>query len=152
VGWQDRDWAKWDDDERRRFFGGGGGHRNGRHGFAPGAFLAVVVSLVALVMAQSQGVDLLHLNRAHGSIRIPIAPLYGTGVVESRNGAEFSCTAVSIDLVGEARCTYWTYLFPGERALQAEDIPARGTCAAAEADQISRSWVCTAPAAGTVNS
>jgi hypothetical protein len=110
------------------------------------------VSLVAVVVGQSQGIDLLHLNRAHASIRIPVAPLYGTGVVESRNGVEFTCTAVSIDSLGEIRCTYWTYLSPGERALPAAGMPARGTCAAAEADQISRSWVCAAPAGQGVDS
>lgn len=152
MGWQDRDWAKWNDDERRRFFGSGGSPRSGRHGgFAPGAFLAVVVSLVAVVVGQSQGIDLLHLGRAHASI--PIAPLYGTGVVvKSFDGSEnVSCTALSFDSLGEAHCAGWTYLVPGERAAPAAGMPARGTCATAEANQISGTWVCTVPVGGSVN-
>ena len=153
MGWQDRDWAKWNDDERRRFLGSGGSSRSGRHGgFAPGAFLAVVVSLVAVVVGQSQGINLLHLGHTHATI--PTVPLYGTGVVvKSLSGSEnVSCTAVSFDSLGGTHCTGWTYLLPGERAAPAAGMPARGTCATAEADQISGTWVCTAPAAGSISS
>jgi hypothetical protein len=153
VGWEDRDWAKWNDDERRRFFGSGGGSpRSGGHGgFAPGALLAVVVSLVAVVVGQSQGINLLHLGRAHASI--PIAPLYGSGIVESLTGSgKVSCTALSFDSLGQTHCTGWTDIIPGERVIPPAGMPARGTCATAEADQTSGTWICTAPAAGSVSS
>lgn len=69
MGWRDRDWARWTDEERRRFYGSGGsgfpsarsystGPGQGRLfgtrvGAAPGAFLAVIVSLlVALGLGQ----------------------------------------------------------------------------------------------------
>ena len=65
MGWRERDWAKWTDDERRRFYGssrgsgyptagssystrpGQGRLFGSRVGVAPGAFLAVIVSLLA---------------------------------------------------------------------------------------------------------
>ncbi len=153
MGWHDREWAKWNEDERSRFFGGGGSPRNGGYGFGVGAFAAVVVSLVVVVVAQSQGLNILHLNRAH-RVAIPIAPLYGTGVVErGMDGNDITCTELSFDSAGKSHCAGWTYLLPGERARRAAGMPARGTCAAVEADQISGSWVCKTPAgAGSVNS
>ncbi|HEX3056059.1 MAG TPA: hypothetical protein VHP82_07970 [Gaiellaceae bacterium] len=148
MGWQDRDWAKWNEDERSRFFGGGGSPRSRGYGFGVGAFAAVVVSLVVAVVAQSQGLNVLRLNRAH-RVSIPIAPLYGTGVVErGMDGNDITCTELSFDSSGTSHCMGWTYLLPGERALPAEGMPARGTCAVVEADQISRHWVCKTPAAG----
>ena len=153
MGWQDRDWAKWNEDERSRFFGGGGSPRSSGHGFAAGGIAAVVLSLVLAVVGESQGLNLLHLKRAH-RVAVPIAPLYGTGlVVKGMDGNDITCTALSFDSLGASHCTGWTYLLPGERALPATGMPARGTCAAVEADQISGSWVCKAPAAaGGVNS
>jgi hypothetical protein len=153
VGWQDRDWAKWNEDERSRFFGGGGSPRGSGHGFAAGGIAAVVVSLVLVVVGESQGLNLLHLERAH-RMAVPIAPLYGTGlVVKGMDGNDITCTALSFDSLGASHCTGWTYLLPGERTLPAAGMPARGTCAAVEADQISGSWVCKTPApAGGVNS
>lgn len=153
MGWQDRDWAKWDDDERSRFFGGGGLPRSGGRGFAVGGIAAVVVSLVVVVVGESQGLNLLHINRAHHRVAIPIAPLYGTGVVvKGMDGNDITCTELSFDSLGASRCTGWTYLLPGERARRAAGMPARGTCAAVEADQISGSWVCQTPAAGSLSS
>ena len=56
MGWQDRDWAKWNEDERSRFFGGGGSPRNGGRGFGVGA-LAAVVAVVADGQEGQVGVD-----------------------------------------------------------------------------------------------
>jgi hypothetical protein len=70
MGWRDRDYAKWTDEERRRFYGpGDSGYRvarssyatgpnqsrlfGSRVGMAPGALLAVIVSLlVTLALGQ----------------------------------------------------------------------------------------------------
>lgn len=70
MGWRDRDYAKWTDEERRRFYGSGDSGYQGprssyatglgqgrlfgsRVGLAPGAFLAVIVSLlVTLALGQ----------------------------------------------------------------------------------------------------
>ena len=70
MGWRDRDYAKWTDEERRRFYGSGASGYQGprssyatgpgqgrlfgsRVGLAPGASLAVIVSLlVTLALGQ----------------------------------------------------------------------------------------------------
>lgn len=70
MGWRDRDYARWTDEERRRFYGSTSGSGDARRtsystgpaqgrlfgsrvGVAPGALLAVIVSLlVALLLGQ----------------------------------------------------------------------------------------------------
>lgn len=135
MGWQDRDWARWTDDERRRYVGGGGGGT----ALVPGAFVAVVVSLLGFVVfARPGGVSIFHLGRAHAR-----SVVYGTGAqVVGAGGAMLTCTAVE-RVEGGVRCLEWTALGPGRRPAVAAPLGSPGDCLIARADQTSGRWVCT---------
>lgn len=140
VGWQDRDWARWTDDERSRFLGHGS---TGRSSTATqGAFLGVVVSLVAtVVLAGAPGIGLLRHERAPA-----LRPVYGTGQVISAFGHDATCTELL-----DGACEAYTFVQPGQRVLRAAPPPPGATCPLLEVDQSSAAWVC-APSGPTVNS
>jgi len=51
---------------------------------------------------------------------------------------------MATDARGVESCTEWTLLSPGQRAVQATQLPVGTTCPAVVADQQSGRWVCTA--------
>ena len=128
MGWQDRDWAKWTDDERARFLG----HSPSVTG---GAFLAVVVSLVATVLlAGAPGVGLLHRHKS------PMPPVYGTGTVIVAMGHDATCTQL-LDGV----CNAYTVVEPGQRVHPAAPLPPGTSCPLHEVDQARGVWFCAPP-------
>jgi hypothetical protein len=140
VGWQDRDWAKWTDDERSRFLG----HRStGRSSsVAQGAFVGVVVSLVAtVVLAGAPGIGFLRHNRASA-----FRPVYGTGKVVVAFGRDVTCTELL-----HGACGAYTFVQPGQRVLRAAPPPPGTTCQLLEVDQSRGAWVC-GPSGPVVNS
>jgi len=140
VGWQDRDWAKWTEDERSRFLGG-------HAAVAPGAFLAVVVSLVVLVVARPQAVAVLHFGRSPAA---PSSVVYGTGTAYAgTGGTEVTCVGLWVTPETGSHCSSWVTLLPGQRAVAAAAMPPTGTCAIIQADQSSGRWICRGVAAGT---
>ena len=126
MGWQERDWARWTDEERSRFVGSSPAVRSG-------AFVAVVVSLVAtVVLAGAPGIQLL---QRHHTPSIP--PLYGSGTVVLFAGHDGTCTEIQ-----NGACTTYTPIEPGQRVLPAAPPPAGTSCPLLEVDQASGSWVC----------
>ena len=125
MGWQDRDWARWTEDERRRFVGGGAAT------VVPGAFVAVVVSLVAAVM----------LGRPAHAPRPAPPPVYGTGVVVQQGGMRTTCTK---EVRGSAGwiCDSWAVLEPNQNAWPATPLPSGTICSTVVANQATRGWVC----------
>lgn len=130
VGWQDRDWAKWTDEERRRFVGGGGGGSRSV-GMAPGAFLGVVVGLVAIVM----------LNHPFTAHRTSPPPVYGTGVVQMLWGQRTTCTEMDVQATTWT-CKTWSILLHGQQVRRAAPLPAGSLCHTAVVDQASKRWIC----------
>lgn len=130
MGWQDRDWANWTDDERARFVGGG----STGVGILPGAFLGIVVSLVATVI----------LTHPFRSTHPAPPPLYGSGVVDELMGHRTTCTKVQL-VSGRWTCDIWAMLLPGQQALAAAPLPDGSLCATAVVDQPSRRWICETP-------
>ena len=150
MGWHDRDWARWTDDERAGYLGSstGIGHHPGTPASRRGVtLLAMLVSLgLSLVTWQ------FHLFRfsAH---RLPAqapqpAVVYGTGLAHfnGQSPEEMTCTAMAVNAQGTQSCTTWTFLSPGQQAVQAATLPAGTSCTAVEADQHTGRWVCTARA------
>jgi hypothetical protein len=127
VGWQDREWAKWTEDERRRYVGGG-------TAIVPGAFLAVVVSLVAAVV----------LAPPFRTRHVVRPPVYGTGVVVRLMNQNTTCTEQRLDS-GRWQCARWAILLPGQRALPAAPPAPGSLCAVVVVDQASRRWICGTP-------
>jgi hypothetical protein len=151
VGWQDRDWAKWTDAERARFVGAGRPTTIGSDPRTTVGRRSEVTLLAMLVsLAGSWGVAHFHLLDAVRPAPVPAPPsravVYGTGLAHL-DGRGTTCTAMAADSLGAQHCTTWTLLAPGQRALQAEPLPAGTACSAVEADQESGRWVCTSRAA-----
>ena len=127
MGWQDRDWAKWTDRERSQFLGSSSG-------VPPGAFLAGVVTLVAVVLF---GQSALHRGRK------PV-PIYGDGRIVQVWGRPSTCTKLET-LPSGTTCEVWRFLAPHEPALPAAPLPPGTRCAVVIADQASHRWTCANP-------
>jgi hypothetical protein len=85
-------------------------------------------------------------------VQVPRATIvYGTGLTDFNGQSdESTCTAMEVNAQGIQSCTVWTILLPGQQAVQASTLPAGSTCLAAQVDQHTGRWVCTAGAtAGT---
>jgi hypothetical protein len=154
VGWQDRDWAKWTDEERARFVGSSTHHSTwderpravGRaSAIRPGAFLAVIVSLVAtLGLSGMLKIPLLERVHAPASPTQTFPNVYGTGVVVAdQDGRSETCT----EILDDATCTEYTFIQPGQHALRAAPLPSGETCPLMEVDQARGAWVCVKSAA-----
>jgi hypothetical protein len=135
VGWQDRDWAKWTDEERARFVGGGTGGPSKSGSIAPGAFLAVIVSLVATVAFLHHPITL--RDRANRP-----SVVYGSGFMQLQDGERVTCTAMSRDGAGATRCMTWTILQNGQRPAPAMPLQPGTTCTAIVVDQRAGRWTC----------
>jgi len=127
MGWQERDWAKWTEKERSHLVGSTTGAR-------PGAFLAGVVSLVAIVVF---GQSALHHPRN------PV-PIYGDGRIVQVWGHPSTSTKLE-DLPSGATCDVWRFLAPHQPALPASPLQAGTRCAIIVADQASHRWICATP-------
>jgi hypothetical protein len=161
VGWQERDWARWTDEERSRYLGSstrvdtGAGPVRSRFGFHESSRR----DLTLLAMLVSLGLSLatwhFHFFRSvaqQAPVQVPLSTIvYGTGLTDLNGQSdESTCTAMEVNAQGIQSCTVWTILSPGQHAVQAATLPAGSTCLAAQVDQHSGRWVCTAGAmAGT---
>src|SRR5690348_12417003 len=114
MGWRDRDYAKWTNEERRRFYGSGdSGYRATRSsyatgpgqgrlfgpriGVAPGAFLAVIVSLlVTLALGQLPRshplIPALHFTLPGVSGAAPPGAIRPTGTINTPGTATLGST------------------------------------------------------------
>lgn len=142
MGWQDRDWAKFDDDELKAIYGGGrrkspdrpGGPEPGRR--ISGVIIGSVVVLVA-VLAGAYALG----RPAASSPSLVEGPtfIYGHAIVFS--GEPAVCTEIAYNttvrgwvcLVVDGNSRHLPVIEPG-----AYD----GPCADAVADQVEGRWVC----------
>ena len=161
MGWQERDWARWTDEERSRYLGSstrvvaGAAPVRSRFGFHASSRRGVTL----LAMLVSLGLSLLtwhfHLFQAVAQqppLQVPRSTIvYGTGLTDFNGQSdESTCTAMEVNAQGIQSCTLWTILLPGQQAVQAATLPAGSTCLAAQVDQHTGRWICTAGApAGT---
>jgi hypothetical protein len=151
VGWHDRDWAKWTDEERAGYLTGS--TRVGASDRVGGVSSHRGVTLLAMLL--SLGLSLVtwhfHLLRfvgQHAPARVPLSSIvYGTGLAHfNGQSQEMTCTAMAVNGQGVQSCTMWTFLSPGQQAMQAAALPEGTNCAAVQADQHTGRWVCTARA------
>jgi hypothetical protein len=80
--------------------------------------------------------------------QVPRATIvYGTGLTDFNGQSdESTCTAMAVNAQGIQSCVTWTILLPGQQAAQAAGLPAGTACLAAQVDQHTGRWVCTAEA------
>jgi hypothetical protein len=155
MGWQDRDWAKWTDEERDRYLGRsmpvrgvGVGCADGTRTAVGAPRAAVGVAMLASLLFTAVAAQL-HLfvfapSPPPASPRsVAPAVVYGTSIALFRGSSgRMTCTAMELGAAGAA-CTAWTYLAPGQRAIQAIPLPPGPQCLAVQADQLTGHWVCT---------
>jgi hypothetical protein len=139
VSWEERDWATWTPEERARFLSPDAGPAPVRHL----VLLAVLLTAVAtLGFSEFHGFRFVHAQQA------PQSPIvYGSGLAHWRGSSQqLTCTAMTTSSTGHQFCTSWSLIGPGQRAVQAEQLPSTPHCSAAQVDQEAGAWVCVDPA------
>jgi hypothetical protein len=147
VGWQDRDWAKWDDRERAQFLGAAPAPARRRVAVAT-AEHRTELTLLAILVSVAGSVLVAHFHlyqRIAGQPRAAYAPVvYGTAVKDA-TGRTLTCTALARRPDGNAACTSATALHSGQRMVEAQPLPPGTRCSAIQAEQHSGRWVCSGP-------
>jgi hypothetical protein len=148
VGWQDRDWAKWDDRERAHFLGAAPAPTRRRVAVATSelTLLAVLVSAAGTFLISHFHLQQRLLSLHPAPVVSPPRVIYGTGLGHFKGSPqEMTCTAMATKADGSQTCTTWSYVMPGQRMQQAAPLPPGTDCSAVEVDQQLGRWACTAP-------
>jgi len=119
VGWEDRDWAKWDDRERAHFLGAA----------------AAPARVPRRVAVAEHRVELTLLAMLASAAPV----VYGSAVTDAA-GRTFVCTGVVRRPGQDGTCTAAATLQPGQRAMTAGALPP--DCRSLVVDQRLGRWVC----------
>jgi hypothetical protein len=142
MGWQDRDWAKFNDDELRALYGGGRGRPSAEGGGGEPArrVSVVIVGSVMVLVAVVAGAYALD-RRATSSPALVEGPtvIYGHAIVFG--GEPAVCTAIAYNTAVRG----WVCLAVNGNSRHLPVIEPKaydGPCADAVADQVEARWVC----------
>ena len=144
MGWEDRDWAKWDDRERAHFLGAAAAPARAPRRVAVSEH-RVELTLLAMLASASLSFAVAHfhlyqrLASPHPKPASAVPVVYGSAVTDAA-GRTFVCTAVVRRPGQDGTCTAAATLQPGQRAMTAGALPPG--CRSLVVDQRLGRWVC----------